>query len=99
MVKPLAKVKVGDLLKAETMNEIIERINNLEKRLDQMEIKGPKRKAPEKKAPKVKKPKDKSQPKAKSLKAKSPKRKAPVKKSKPRKSLKTELRSIIDAVK
>ncbi len=92
MTKPLAKVKVGDLLKAEKMNEIIERINNLEKRLDQMEVKNPKRETPEKKTPNVK------TPKTKIPKGKSPKRKTPQKKTPPRKSLKTGLLSIIDSV-
>ena len=87
MAKPLAKVKVGDLLKAEKMNEIIERINNLEKRLDQVEVRNTKKKTPAVKAPKTKIPK-----------AKSPKKKTPQKKTPPRKSLKTELLSIIDAV-
>jgi hypothetical protein len=46
MAKPLAKVKEGDLLTAEKMNEIIDRINDLEKRLRQMEEKAPKGKFP-----------------------------------------------------
>ena len=46
MARPLAKVKVGELMKAEKMNEIIERINELEKRLDQLESKTPIRMLP-----------------------------------------------------
>jgi hypothetical protein len=77
MAKPLAKVKVGDLLKAEKMNEIIARINELEKRIAKLESKAPKRKIPEKKTLRVKNPKRKSlkvkTPKRKILKRKSPK--------------------------
>ena len=62
MAKPLVKVKVGDLLKAEKINEIIERINNLERRLDQLEVKAPKRNTlkvnnPKRKTPNKKSPK------------------------------------------
>jgi preprotein translocase subunit SecA len=72
MAKPLAKVKVGDLLKAQKMNEIIERINNLEKRLAKLEGKTLKRKTLKVKTPKRKTPKVKN-PKRKTLKRKSPK--------------------------
>jgi hypothetical protein len=77
MATPLAKVKVGDLLKAEKMNEMIARINELEKRLAKLEGKTPKRKTPEKKTPKVKTSKSKiskvATPKRKTQKKKSPK--------------------------
>ncbi len=53
IAKPLAEVNAGDILKAQKMNEIIERIDNLEKRLDQMEGKNPKRKTTKKKSPKT----------------------------------------------
>lgn len=92
MAKPLERVKVGDLLKAEKMNEIIERINNLEKRLDQMEVKRPVSKTT-KVQPKRKTPLKKTQ------KVKMPKAKIPRKKAKPKKSLKTGLMSILDSVK
>jgi len=76
MVKPLEKVKVGDLLKAENMNEMIARINDLEKRLAKLEGKAPKKKVPEKKPLKVKTPKSKI-PKEKTSKRKTQKRKSP----------------------
>jgi preprotein translocase subunit SecA len=60
MAKALAKVKVGDLLKSEKMNEIIERINNLEKRLAKLEGKTLKRKTLKVKTPKKKTLKRKS---------------------------------------
>lgn len=92
MVKPLAKVKVGDLLKAEKMNEIIERINNLEKRLDHMEVKNPVSKTTKVKT-------ETKTPKKKTQKAKSPNVKIPKKKASPKKSLKTGILSILDSVK
>ena len=87
MAKPVAKVKVGDLLKADKMNEMIARINELDKRLAKLESKAPKN-IPEKKTLRVK------NPKRKSLKVKTPKRKI-----QKRKSPKTGLLSRIGLVK
>jgi hypothetical protein len=75
MAKPVAKVKVGDLLKADKMNEIIERINELEMRLAKLENKAPNGKIPEKKTPRVKNPKSRVL-KAKTTKSKVQKRKS-----------------------
>jgi hypothetical protein len=77
MAKPVAKVKVGDLLKADKMNEMISRINDLEKRLSKLESKAPRKKVPEKKTSRVKRTS------AKVVKAKTPKKK--VQKRKPTK--------------
>jgi hypothetical protein len=88
MVKPVAKVKVGDLMTAEKMNGIIERINELEKRLAKLEGKAPARKVPEKKTPKVKKSK-----------TKIPKVAATKKRTQKRKSKKTEPFHLIDLIK
>ena len=78
MAKPVAKVKVGDLMTAEKMNAIIERINELEKRLAKLEGKTLESKIPEKKTPKVKASKNKkpkiATPKRKPLKRKSTKK-------------------------
>lgn len=90
MEKPLAKVKAGDLLSAQMMNAIIDRINDLEKRLDRMERKTPKRatlklnalkgKAVKKKTPKKKVLNVKTF-KRKILRGKNPKRKTTKRKS------------------
>ena len=92
MLKPLAKVKVGDLLKAEKMNDIIERINILEKRLDQMEGRASQRNTPKVKTPRRKTLKVKT-PKRKTIKGKNPKRK-----TLKRKSPKTGRFSLLDLV-
>jgi hypothetical protein len=79
MAAPLAKVRVGELITAEKMNEIITEINELEKRLAKLEGKASKRKTPEKNPLKVKNPKSEilkvKTPKKKILKSKSPKTK------------------------
>jgi hypothetical protein len=97
MTKPLAKVKVGDLLTAEKMNEIIERINDLEKRLDQMKVKDPVRKSlkvnPKRKAS------EKRIQKSNSTKTKISKVKTPKRKAQKRKSPKTGFLSRIALVK
>jgi hypothetical protein len=93
MAKPLAKVKVGELLKADTMNEMIARINELEKRLAKLESKAPTRKIPENNTPKKKTLRAKNA-KTKTVNVKTPKRKV-----QKRKSPKTGLLSRIAFVK
>ena len=88
MAKPVAKVKVGELIKADTMNEMIARINELEKRLAKVEGNPPKRKISEKKTIKL------NNPKSKTLKVKTPKKKG-LKKKTP----KTEPLHYIDSIK
>ncbi len=88
MVKPVTKVKVGELIKADKMNEIIASINELEKRLAKLEGKTPKRMIPEKETPKVK-----------DANSKIPKVKTPGKKTPKRNTTKTNAISHIDSVK
>jgi hypothetical protein len=88
MAKPLAKVKVGELMTAELMNEIVSRINELDKRLAKLEGKAPERKIHEKKTVRVK-----------NSKSKIHKTKTPKKKPLKRKSKKTGLLSRISLVK
>jgi hypothetical protein len=80
MAKPVAKVKVGDLMTADKMNEIIASINDLEKRLEKLESKAPKKKTPEINIPKKKTLRAKN-PKGKTVKVKTPTRKIQKKKS------------------
>ena len=89
----MAKVKVGDLMTAEKMNEIIDRINELEKRLAKQEGKAPERKAPQKKVA------EKKTPKLKASKSKKPKVTTPKKKTQKRKSRKAEPFHLIDLIK
>ena len=87
MAKPVAKVKVGELIKADKMNEMIARINELEKRLAKLEGKTPKMKIPEKETLK-----------GKNTKGKILKVKTPIKKTLKRKSPKTGRFSLLDLV-
>ena len=96
MTIPVAKVKVGELITAEKMNEIIASINELEKRLDKLEGKATKRKIPEKKPLKVKNPGKIL--KVKTLKKKIPSAKNPKSKAPKRKSSKTKSLNYIDSV-